>query len=253
MNLPAIQAIYHYEMSRTLTNVFRSAVSPIILTILYFIVFGTAIGSLLGDIKGISYGSFIVPGILMLAVLNQGVMNASLGIFYPKLYGTIYEILSAPVSPLEIIVGYVGAAASKSLLISIIVLVIATFFVDMRIAHPIWLSYLLVVTSVSFSLIGFATGLWAESYEKLQLIPMFIFMPLIFLGGTFYSIDLLPEIWRAINMINPVLYLVSGFRWSFYEISEINIRLCLLISTFFFIISLSIVWLMLKKGSFVGQ
>ena len=253
MNVHAIRAIYCYEMSRTLTNLFRSAISPIVLTVLYFVVFGSAIGSLLDDVKGLSYGSYIVPGVLMLAVLNQGVTNASLGIFYPKLYGTIYELRSAPVSPLEILLGYVGAAASKCLLISIIVLSIASFFVDLRIVHPVWLINLLVLTSVSFSLIGFATGLWAENYEKLQLIPMFVFMPLIFLGGTFYSIDMLPEIWRTINLANPILYLGSGFRWSFYGISEVHVGLCLLISMLFFVASLAIVWIMLKRIGFVKQ
>ncbi len=222
MNVHAIRAIYLFEMARTWRTLLQSIVAPVISTSLYFIVFGAAIGSRMTAIGGISYGAFIVPGLIMLSLLTQSISNASFGIFFPKFSGTIYEILSAPVSYIEIVTGYVGAAASKSILLGLIILATARVFVAFEIAHPLWMLAFLILTSVTFSLFGFIIGIWADGFEKLQLVPLLIVTPLTFLGGSFYSIDILPPIWRTITLANPVVYLVSGFRWSFYGTSDIS-------------------------------
>src|SRR5229473_3015238 len=216
MNFRAVQAIYLFEMSRTGRTLLQSIVSPVISTSLYFVVFGAAIGSRITEIEGVSYGAFIVPGLIMLTLLTQSVMNASFGIYFPRFTGTIYEILSAPVSYFEIVLGYVGAAATKSIILGLIILATAGLFVPLRIAHPVWMLTFLVMTAVTFSLFGFILGIWADGFEKLQMIPMLVVTPLTFLGGTFYSISILPPFWQRVSLANPVVYLVSGFRWSFY-------------------------------------
>jgi ABC-2 type transport system permease protein len=223
MNYYAIRAIYTFEMARTFRTLIQSIVSPVISTSLYFVVFGSAIGSRMTDIDGISYGAFLVPGLIMLSILTESISNASFGIYFPRFIGTIYEILSAPVSPLEIVIAYVGAAASKSLMIGSIILATAALFVPMEIRHPFTMLLFLVLTSLTFSMFGFIIGIWADSFEKLQIIPLLIITPLTFLGGSFYSINMLPEFWQTVTLFNPVVYLVSGFRWSFYELSDVNI------------------------------
>src|SRR6202046_4614254 len=223
MNTRGIRAIYTFEMGRTMRTLGQSIASPVISTVLYFIVFGSAIGSRIQAIDNIQYGAFIVPGLIMLTVLGQSVSNASFGIYFPRFTGTIYEILSAPLSFIEIVLGYVGAAASKSIIIGVIVLVTAAFFVPLHIAHPLWMAFFLIMTSVTFSLMGFIIGIWADGFEKLQLIPLLIITPLTFLGGSFYSINMLPHFWYQVSLANPVVYLVSGFRWSFYEQSDVNV------------------------------
>ena len=223
MNYRGILAIYKFEMSRTFRTIGQSIASPVISTVLYFIVFGSAIGSRMADIDGVDYGAFIVPGLIMLTVLGQSIANASFGIYFPRFTGTIYEILSAPLSFFEVAIGYVGAAATKSLAIAIIVLLTAGFFVPLEIQHPLWMAFFLVMTCITFSLLGFIIGIWADGFEKLQLIPLLIITPLTFLGGSFYSINMLPEFWQKVSLLNPVVYLISGFRWSFYESSDVSL------------------------------
>ncbi len=230
MNTRAIQAIYRFEMARARRTVMQSIVSPVLSTSLYFVVFGAAIGSRIDQIGGVSYGAFIVPGLLMLSLLTQSLSNASFGIYFPRFAGTIFELLSAPVSPLEIVVGYVGAAATKSIVLGLIILGTANFFVPLTIEHPIWMLSFLVLTSVTFSLFGFIIGIWAEGFEKLQVIPLLVITPLTFLGGTFYSIDMLPPLWQWVSLFNPVVYLVSGFRWSFHGTGDVAIEISVAIS-----------------------
>lgn len=222
LNWRGIQAIYRFEMGRTLRTLGQSIASPVISTVLYFIVFGAAIGGHMGTIDGVAYGAFIVPGLMMLTMLTQSISNASFGIYFPRFTGTIYEILSAPLSALEITIGYVGAAASKSLIIGVIVLATASFFVPVHIEHPFWMVFFLIMTCTTFSLMGFIIGIWADGFEKLQIIPLLIITPLTFLGGSFYSIRMLPEFWQTVSLFNPVVYLISGFRWSFYESADIS-------------------------------
>ncbi len=248
MNLHAIQVIYKYEMLRAWETLLQSFASPVISTALYFVVFGSAIGSRIQHIEGVPYGLFIVPGLMMLALLTQSIANASFGIFFPKFTGTIYEVMSAPVSFIEILIGYVGAAASKSLIIGLIILATAGFFVPLEIAHPFWMLTFLILTCISFSLFGFIIGLWADNFEKLQLIPMLIITPLVFLGGTFYSISMLPPAWQTATLFNPVVYLISGFRWSFFEVADVSVGLSLTVILAFLAICLLIVWLMFKTG-----
>lgn len=223
MNFGAVQAIYKFEMARTWRTLLQSIVSPVVSTSLYFVVFGAAIGSRITEVEGISYGTFIVPGLIMLSVLTQSITNASFGIYFPKFIGTIYEILSAPVSYFEIVLGYVGAAATKSIILGLIILATAGLFVPLHIHHPIWMLTFLLLTSVTFSLFGFIIGIWADGFEKLQMIPMLIITPLTFLGGSFYSINMLPQTWQTLALFNPVVYLISGFRWSFYEIADVSV------------------------------
>jgi ABC-2 type transport system permease protein len=248
MNVYAIRAIYLFEMARTWRTLLQSIVSPVISTSLYFVVFGAAIGSRMTAIEGISYGAFIVPGLIMLSLLTQSIANASFGIFFPKFSGTIYEILSAPVSYIEVVTGYVGAAASKSILLGLIILATARLFVTFEIAHPLWMLAFLILTSVTFSLFGFIIGIWADGFEKLQLVPLLVVTPLTFLGGSFYSINMLPPVWRAITLANPVVYLVSGFRWSFYENSDVSIAVSLAMIIIFLILCLAAVGRIFKTG-----
>ncbi|HEY4135000.1 MAG TPA: ABC transporter permease [Alphaproteobacteria bacterium] len=223
MNLYAVRAIYKFEMARAWRTVMQSIISPVISTSLYFVVFGAAMGSHMTAINGVSFGAFIVPGLIMLSLLTQSIANASFGIYFPRFTGTIYELLSAPVSPLEIVIGYVGAAASKSILLGLIILGTSTFFVPLEIAHPALMLLFLVLTALTFSLFGFIIGIWADGFEKLQLVPLLVVTPLTFLGGSFYSIDMLPPFWRTVTLFNPVVYLVSGFRWSFHDVSDVNV------------------------------
>jgi ABC-2 type transport system permease protein len=248
MNLYAVRAIYLYEMARTGRTLMQSILSPVISTSLYFVVFGAAIGTRIPEIEGVSYGAFIVPGLIMLLLLTQSVANASFGIYFPKFVGTIYEILSAPISYLEIVLGYVGAAATKSVILGLIVLATAGLFVPLQIEHPFWMLAFLVLTAVSFSLFGFIIGIWADGFEKLQVIPLLIVTPLTFLGGTFYSIKMLPEFWQTVTLFNPVVYLVSGFRWSFYEISDVNVAVSLGMTFVFLIVCLAIIWRIFATG-----
>jgi ABC-2 type transport system permease protein len=248
MNLPAIIAIYKFEMARWGRTLLQSLVSPVIATSLYFVVFGAAIGSRITSIEGVPYGAFIVPGLIMLTLLTQSVANASFGIYFPRFTGTIYEHLSAPISPLEIVVGYVGAAATKSIIIGLIILATAALFVPLHIDHPLWMAGFLVLTAVTFSLLGFVIGIWADGFEQLQLVPLLIITPLTFLGGTFYSINVLPPIWRNISLVNPVVYLVSGFRWSFYGTSDVSVEVSLAMVTLFLAICLGLVWWVFKTG-----
>lgn len=223
MNIHAIRAIYGFEMARTGRTLMQSIVSPVISTSLYFVVFGAAIGSRMGDIDGVSYGAFIIPGLIMLSLLNESVSNASFGIYMPRFSGTIYEVLSAPVSFVEIVLGYVGAAATKSVILGLLILITARLFVAYEIEHPIWMFGFLILTAVTFSLFGFVIGIWADGFEKLQIIPLMIITPLTFLGGSFYSISMLPPAWQTVTLFNPVVYLISGFRWSFYGVSDVNV------------------------------
>lgn len=248
MNVQAVKAIYFNEMARTRKSLMQSIASPVISTVLYFVVFGSAIGSRIQSVEGVDYGSFIVPGLVMLSLLTQSISNASFGIFFPKFTGTVYEIMSAPISFFEVLVGYVGAAATKSLIVGTIILVTASFFVDMHIAHPVWMVVFLLMTCVAFSLFGFIIGLWADNFEKLQLIPLLVITPLVFLGGSFYSVSMLPEFWQKVTLLNPVLYLVSGFRWSFFEVSDVSVVLSLLMISGFLVACLLIVWAMFKTG-----
>lgn len=248
MNIYAIRVIYKYEMLRFRNTLMQSLASPVISTSLYFVVFGSAIGSRIEQVEGISYGAFIVPGLMMLALLTQSIANASFGIFFPKFTGTIYEVMSAPISFIEILIGYVGAAATKSMIIGLVILGTASFFVPFEIAHPIWMMVFLILTCLSFSLFGFIIGLWATNFEKLQLIPMLVITPLVFLGGSFYSVSMLPPAWQTVTLFNPVVYLISGFRWSFFEVSDVSVTLSLFIILLFLAICLLIVWWMFKTG-----
>ncbi len=248
MNIEAVKAIYRFEMARARRTVFQSIVSPVISTALYFIVFGSAIGSRITEIEGISYGSFIVPGLIMLMVLTQSIANASFGIYFPKFTGTIYEILSAPISSFEIVLGYVGAAATKSLILGLIILATAHLFVPLEIQHPFWMLAFLVLTCITFSLFGFIIGVWADGFEKLQIIPLLVITPLVFLGGTFYSISMLPPFWQTVSFFNPVVYLVSGFRWSFFEMADVNVWLSLGMIGFFLALCMATIWWIFHTG-----
>jgi ABC-2 type transport system permease protein len=248
VNVHAIRAIYIFEIRRTWRTVLQSVVSPVISTSLYFIVFGSAIGSRISAINGIHYGAFIVPGLIMLSLLTQSISNASFGIFFPRFSGTIYEILSAPVSYIEIVTGYVGAAASKSIMLGVIILATARMFVPFEILHPLWMLSFLVLTAITFSLFGFIIGIWADGFEKLQLVPLLIVTPLTFLGGSFYSIDMLPPFWRTVTLANPVVYLVSGFRWSFYGSSDLSVGLSFGMTAGFLALCLAAVWWIFKTG-----
>ncbi|PTY37774.1 sugar ABC transporter permease [Saccharospirillum sp. MSK14-1] len=248
MNFYSIRAIYLFEMSRTWRTLLQSVATPVISTSLYFVVFGSAIGSRMVEIDGVSYGAFIVPGLIMLTLLMQSISNASFGIYMPKFSGTIYEVLSAPVSYLEILIGYVGAAASKSVILGLIILITATFFVDYSIDHPFWMFSFLVLTSITFSFLGFIIGIWADGFEKLQIVPMMIVTPLVFLGGTFYSIDMLPSFWQGVTLLNPVVYLVSGFRWSFYGLSDVHIGVSIGMTLGFLALFVAIVWWIFRTG-----
>ena len=248
MNIYAIRAIYLFEMARTWRTLLQSIVSPVISTSLYFVVFGAAIGSHMNGIDGVSYGAFIVPGLVMLSLLTQSISNASFGIYFPKFVGTIYEILSAPVSPFEIVAGYVGAAASKSIILGVIILATARLFVVFDIEHPLWMVAFLVLTAVTFSLFGFIIGIWADNFEKLQLVPLLIVTPLTFLGGSFYSIHMLSPLWQKVTLFNPVVYLISGFRWSFYGVSDVGVEISLGMTLVFLAICLGLVWWIFRSG-----
>jgi len=248
MNIHAIRAIYRFEMTRTRRTLMQSIISPVLSTSLYFVVFGAAIGSRISNIDGISYGAFIVPGLIMLSLLTQSISNASFGIYFPKFTGTIYELLSAPVSYIEIVLSYVGAAATKSIILGVIILATAGFFVPLQIIHPVWTMLFLILTAVTFSLLGFIIGIWADGFEKLQLVPLLIITPLTFLGGSFYSIDMLPPFWQKVSLFNPVVYLISGFRWSFYGISDVSIGVSLVMTFAFLAASLAIVAWIFKTG-----
>jgi ABC-2 type transport system permease protein len=244
MNVPAVRAIYRFEMARTFRTLMQSILSPVLSTSLYFVVFGSAIGSHMRAIDGVSYGAFIVPGLTMLSILGQSISNASFGIYMPRFSGTIYEVLSAPISAFEIVLGYVGAAATKSILLGILILATARVFVPYSIAHPLWMLGFLVLTSITFSLFGFIIGIWADSFERLQVIPLMVITPLTFLGGSFYSIDMLPGIWKQIALLNPVVYLVSGFRWSFYEVSDVGVGVSLgMVALFLILCLLAVRWI----------
>ena len=248
MNWRGAWAIYLYEMKRFFRTIGQSIVSPVISTVLYFVVFGAAIGSRIQQIDGVSYGAFIVPGLIMLSLLTQSVTNASFGIYFPRFSGTIYEYLAAPISAIEMVIGFVGAAATKALLIGVIILGTSAFFVPLSIAHPFWMISFLLLTAVTFSLFGFIIGLWADGFEKLQIIPLLVITPLTFLGGSFYSIDVLPPFWRSLSLLNPVLYLVSGFRWSFNEVADVNVGVSLGMTVFFLVLCLGAVWWIFKTG-----
>jgi len=248
MNLYAVQAIYRFEMARAGRTLFQSIVSPVISTSLYFIVFGAAIGTRITEIEGVSYGAFIVPGLIMLTLLTQSIMNASFGIYFPRFTGTIYELLSAPISPFEILLGYVGAAATKSIILGLIILATAGLFVPLKIAHPAWMVAFLVATAVTFSLLGFIIGLWADGFEKLQIVPLLVITPLTFLGGTFYSISILPPAWQNVALFNPLVYLISGFRWSFYEVADVTVGVSLAMTAVFLLVCLAVIGWMFKTG-----
>jgi ABC-2 type transport system permease protein len=248
MNLRAVRAIYQFEMARTRRTLLQSILSPVISTCLYFVVFGAAIGSRITEIDGVAYGAFIVPGLIMLMLLTQSTSNASFGIYFPKFVGTIYELLSAPVSYIEIVLGYVGAAATKSIILGLLILATAALFVPLRIAHPVWMVTFLVLTAVSFSLFGFILGIWADGFEKLQVIPLLVITPLTFLGGTFYSISVLPPTWQTVALFNPVVYLISGFRWSFFETADVSVGISLAMTVLFLVMCLVTVWWIFKTG-----
>ena len=247
-NWHAVRAIYRFEMARTFRTLTQSIASPVLSTSLYFVVFGAAIGSRMGDIDGVSYGAFIIPGLIMLSLLNESISNAAFGIYMPKWSGTIYELLSAPVSYVEVVIGYVGAAATKSLMLGVLILVTARLFVPYEIQHPLWMVCFLVLTAVSFSLFGFIIGLWADDFQKLQVIPLMVVTPLTFLGGAFYSIHMLPPVWQKITLFNPVVYLVSGFRWSFYGVADVNIGVSVAAILGFLALCLVAVWWIFKTG-----
>jgi ABC-2 type transport system permease protein len=248
VNFHAIRAIYLFEMARTWRTLMESIASPILSTSLYFVVFGAAIGSRIGAIDGVNYGAFIIPGLLMLSLLSESISNASFGIYFPKFSGTIYEVLSAPVSYIEIVLGYVGAAASKSLILGTLILITARFFVDYEIMHPLWMVSFLLLTAVTFSLLGFIIGIWADDFQKLQIVPLLVITPLTFLGGAFYSINMLPPLWQKITLFNPVVYLISGFRWSFYGTSDVGVAISVGMTLLFMIICLTVVWWIFKTG-----
>jgi ABC-2 type transport system permease protein len=248
MNVRGMWAIYCFEMSRTKRTITQSIVSPVLSTVLYFVVFGGAIGSRIESVGGISYGAFIVPGLIMLSIMTQSLSNASFGIYFPRFSGTIYEVLSAPMSFWEATAGYVGAAATKALLIGLITLATAGLFVPIEIAHPFWMLAFLILTTITFSLFGFLIGIWADGFEKLQLIPLLVVTPMVFLGGAFYSIDMLPSAWQTVTMFNPVVYLISGFRWSFYEISDVSVGVSLMMVMLFMGICLALIGWIFKTG-----
>ena len=248
MNLQAIRAIYIFEMSRTFRTIWQSVVSPVVSTSLYFVVFGAAIGSRIEEVEGVSYGAFIVPGLMMLTLLMQSVSNAGFGIFFPKFTGTIYELLSAPVGVFEIIIGYVGAAATKAMMIGLIILATATFFVDLRIEHPFWMIGFLVITCFSFAMLGFILGIWAKNFEQLNLVPMLLITPMVFLGGAFYSVSMLPEAWQKVAMFNPVLYLISGFRWAFFGMADVPVGWSLAAIGMFSLVCIAAIWAIFRTG-----
>ena len=248
MNWQAVSAIYRNEMARTGRTLFQSIVAPVVTTSLFFVVFGAAIGSRIAQIEGVSYGAFIVPGLVMLTLLTQSVTNAAFGIFFPRFANTLYEILAAPVSPFEIVLGYVGAAATKSIILGLIILATAGLFVPLRVAHPAWMLSFLVLTAVTFSLLGFVIGIWAEGFEQLQFVPLLVITPLTFLGGTFYSISVLPPAWQTVTLFNPVVYLVSAFRWSFYEIADVDVAVSLGMTLLFLFLCLSAIWWIFRTG-----
>ena len=248
MNFYAIRAIYYFEMARAGRTLMQSIASPILMTALYFVVFGAAIGSRMGEIDGISYAAFIIPGLLMLSLLGESISNASFGIYFPKFSGTIYEVLSAPVSTIEIVIGFVGAAASKSVLLGLLILATARLFVDYEIAHPLWMVSFLLLTAVTFSLFGFIIGLWADDFQKLQIIPMMVITPLTFLGGAFYSINMLPPFWQKVTLFNPVVYLISGFRWSFYGVADVNVGTSVAMILVFMLCCLATIGWIFKTG-----
>jgi ABC-2 type transport system permease protein len=248
MNLRAVRAIYRFEMARTGRTLMQSIIAPVISTSLYFVVFGAAIGSRISEIEGVSYGAFIVPGLVMMMLLTQSTANASFGIYFPKFVGTIFELLSAPISSMDIVLGYVGAAATKSIILGLIILATAGMFVPLRIAHPVWMATFLVFTAVTFSLLGFVIGIWADGFEKLQVIPLLVITPLTFLGGSFYSISVLPPVWQTISLLNPVMYLISGFRWSFYGIADVSVGVSLAMTTLFLVLCLAAVWWIFRTG-----
>ncbi len=248
MNLRGIWAIYHYEMSRFFRTLMQSFLSPVISTSLYFVVFGAAIGSRIDEVEGVSYGAFIVPGLVMLSVITQAIANASFGIYFPKFIGTIYELLSAPVNFLEIVIGYVGAAATKALFIGVVILATATLFVDLHVEHPVAMVVFLLLTCVSFALLGFIIGIWAGNFEQLQLVPLLVVTPLIFLGGSFYSISMLPPVWQTITLFNPVVYLISGFRWAFFGMADVPVGLSLLAIAGFTALCLAVIWWIFRTG-----
>ncbi|MEK9621355.1 MAG: ABC transporter permease [Alphaproteobacteria bacterium] len=248
MNLYAIRAIYFFEMARTFRTIGQSVVSPVISTSLYFVVFGAAIGSRIQEVEGVAYGTFIVPGLIMLSVLMQSLTNAAYGFYFPRFMGTIYELLSAPVSPFEAVLGYVGAAATKALMIGLIILATANLFVPVEIMHPVWMVSFLVLTCVSFALFGFIIGIWAKNFEQLNLVPMLIITPLVFLGGSFYSISMLPPIWQKITLFNPVVYLISGFRWSFFGTADVAVAISLAAVGGFMLLCLAVIWWIFRTG-----
>jgi ABC-2 type transport system permease protein len=248
MNIRAVHAIYRFEMARARRTLMQSIISPVISTSLYFVVFGAAIGTRMSEIDSVSYGAFIVPGLVMMMLLTQSTANASFGIYFPKFVGTIFELLSAPISAIEIVLGYIGAAATKSVILGVIVLTTAGLFVPLRIIHPLWMIAFLVLTAVAFSLFGFIIGIWADGFEKLQVIPLLIITPLSFLGGTFYSIKILPPVWQTISLFNPMVYLISGFRWSFYGMSDVSVGVSLTMTVVFMVLCLAAIWLIFKTG-----
>ena len=253
MNWHAVRAIYLFEMARTRRTLLQSVLAPVISTTLYFVVFGSAIGGYIPEVEGVSYGAFIVPGLIMLSLLTQSVSNASFAIFFPKFTRSIYELLSAPVSHFEIVLSYVGAAATKSVLLSLIILATASVFVPFRIEHPLWMLFFLVLTALTFSMLGFILGIWADNFEKLQLVPLLIITPLTFLGGSFYSIDMLPPLWQKITLLNPVVYLISGFRWSFYGIADVDVGISLGMTVGFLLLCLIVVWWIFRTGYRIRQ
>ncbi|SEW13112.1 ABC transporter permease [Luteibacter sp. 329MFSha] len=248
MNIHGVRAIYRFEMARTFRTLMQSIASPVLSTSLYFVVFGAAIGSRMGDIGGVSYGAFIIPGLIMLSLLNESISNASFGIYMPKWAGTIYELLSAPVSYVEVVLGYVGAAATKSVILGLLILATARIFVDYEILHPFWMIGFLILTAVTFSLFGFIIGLWADDFQKLQVVPLMVITPLTFLGGSFYSISMLPPVWQKITLFNPVVYLVNGFRWSFYGQADVNIAVSVGATVGFLVLCLGVVWWIFRTG-----
>jgi len=248
MNYYAVKAIYKFEMARTWRTIAQSIISPVVSTSLYFVVFGSAIGSRMSDIGGVSYAAFLVPGLVMMSLLTQSISNASFGIYFPRFTGTIYEMLSAPVSPAEIVLGYVGAAATKAVMVGSIILATATLFVDMHVLHPFFMLLFLVLTAMTFSMFGFIIGIWADNFEKLNIIPLLIVMPLTFLGGSFYSLSMLPDFWQKVSLFNPVVYLVSGFRWSFYEISDVNVSISIVMTLVFLSLCIVLLHWIFKTG-----